>query len=168
MRFSLAVSICACLLLSACIFRPYQIDVQQGNYIDRETIAKLKPQMTRAQVRFLLGTPLIADPFNPNRWDYLYYHRPGRRIEDVRRLTIYFEEDRLVRAYADTAVAPSAADFAAAASLPAPPPAVAPEGAPYPVVEEEPQAAKPPPAPRPINPPMRSPVPPGRGQGSSQ
>jgi outer membrane protein assembly factor BamE len=162
MRFSLAVSICACLLLSACIFRPYQIDVQQGNYIDRETIAKLKPQMTRAQVRFLLGTPLIADPFNPNRWDYLYYHRPGRRIEDVRRLTIYFEEDRMVRAYADAGVAPSAADFAAAASLP-PPPAVAPEGAPYPVVEQEPRpAAQPAPTYKP--PPMRSPVPPGRGQ----
>ncbi len=164
MRFSLAVSIGACLVLSACIFRPYQIDVQQGNYIDRETIAKLKPQMTRAQVRFLLGTPLIADPFNPNRWDYLYYHRPGRRIEDVRRLTVYFQEDRLVRAYADVAVAPSAADFAAAASLP-PPPAVAPEGAPYPVVEQEPQPAKPATPPR-ASPPMRSPVPPGRGQGS--
>lgn len=164
MRIGLAVPLAACLMLSACIFRPYQIDVQQGNYIDRETIARLKPQMTRAQVRFVLGTPLIADPFNPNRWDYLYYHRPGRRIEDVRRLTLYFEDDRLVRAYADTAVAPSAADFAAAASLPAPPP-VAPEGAAYPVVEPEP-AAKPAPATKPAAPTMRSPVPPGRGQGS--
>lgn len=163
MRFHLAAWIGVCLLLSGCIFRPYQIDVQQGNYIDRETIARLKPQMTRAQVRFLLGTPLIADPFNPNRWDYLYYHRPGRRIEDVRRLTLYFEDDRLVRAYADPTVAPSAADFAAAASL-APPP-TAPEGSEYPVVEPEPAAANPPQAPRPASPPMRSPVLPGRGHG---
>ena len=97
---------------------PYRIDVQQGNYIERETIAKLKPGMTRAQVRFILGTPLIADPFNPNRWDYLYYNRPRGRIKDVRRLTLYFEDDRLKRAYADAAVAPTAAEMAAAASAP--------------------------------------------------
>ena len=47
-----------------------QDHVQQGNYLDAEVIAKLKPGMTRSQVRFLLGTPLITDPFHPERWDY--------------------------------------------------------------------------------------------------
>ncbi|HSQ05349.1 MAG TPA: outer membrane protein assembly factor BamE, partial [Burkholderiales bacterium] len=51
---------------------PYKIDVQQGNYITQDMVAKLKPGMTRSQVRFILGTPLIADPFHAQRWDYLY------------------------------------------------------------------------------------------------
>ena len=120
--------------------------MQQGNYIDREMIAKLKPEMTRAQVRFLLGTPLIADPFNPNRWDYLYYHRPRGRIEDVRRLTLYFEGDRLKRAYADAAVAPIRSRLRRCRIAPAPP-AAADRRAPFPVVEPEPpQAASPPPS----------------------
>jgi len=126
MSFRLVV-VCACLLLSACLLRPYRIDVQQGNYIDREVISKLKAGMTRAQVKFLLGTPLIVDPFTPNRWDYLYYNRPSGKIKDVHRLTLYFEGDRLERALADTAVAPlpgqSAANetTAAAAATSAPP-----------------------------------------------
>ena len=65
-------------LLSACFLKPYKIDVQQGNFLDQEMVAKLKPGMTRSQVRFLLGTPLIADPFHPDRWDYVYY-RSARR-----------------------------------------------------------------------------------------
>ena len=108
MTLRLVVSVCACLVLSACFLRPYRIDVQQGNYIDQEVISKLKLEMTRAQVRFLLGTPLIADPFNPNRWDYLYYNLPAGRIKDVRRLTLYFEGDRLKRALADSSLDPLA------------------------------------------------------------
>jgi outer membrane protein assembly factor BamE len=98
------VVICACLALSSCFLRPYRIDVQQGNYTDQEMIAKLKPGMTRAQVRFILGTPLIADPFNPDRWDYLYIDRAAGRLKDVRRLTVYFEEDRLKRALSDAPI----------------------------------------------------------------
>ena len=115
MSFRLALSVCACLLLSACFLMPYRIDVQQGNYIDRAEISKLKLDMTRAQVRFILGTPLIADPFNPNRWDYLYYNRPKGTIKDVRRLTLYFDGDRLKRAFADAAVAPLAGNSAVGA-----------------------------------------------------
>jgi outer membrane protein assembly factor BamE len=98
------VVLCACLALSSCFLRPYRIDVQQGNFIDQEMIARLKPGMTRAQVRFILGTPLIADPFNPDRWDYLYYNRPKGRLKDVRRLTVYFEGDRLTRALSDAPI----------------------------------------------------------------
>ena len=49
----------------------HKIDIQQGNYVTQDMVAKLKPGMTRSQVRFALGTPLIADPFHPDRWDYL-------------------------------------------------------------------------------------------------
>jgi outer membrane protein assembly factor BamE len=107
------VVLCACLALSSCFLRPYRIDVQQGNFIDKEMIAQLKPGMTRAQVRFILGTPLIADPFNPDRWDYLYINRPKGRLKDVRRLTVYFEDDRLTRALSDAPVESAAAQGAA-------------------------------------------------------
>ena len=169
MSFRFAITICACALLSGCFLLPYRIDVQQGNYIERETVAKLKPGMTRAQVRFVLGTPLIADPFNPNRWDYLYYNRPGRRVKDVRRLTIYFEDDKLKRAYADSAIAPTAAEMAAAAAAPMRPGAAPePTGAEYPVVEPA-QPAAAPKEPAPAKPaPSRSPVLPGRGLGTPQ
>ena len=167
MSLRLAIPLCTCLLLSGCFLMPYHIDVQQGNYIDRETIAKLKPGMTRAQARFVLGTPLIADPFNPNRWDYLYYTRPGRSIKDVRRLTLYFEDDKLKRAYADTGVAPTAAEMAAAATAPVRPGAVQePVGVPFPVLEPAPKVETPKePAPTKL-PPSKSPVLPGRGVGA--
>jgi outer membrane protein assembly factor BamE len=107
MSLRILVALCASVALSSCLLKPYRIDVQQGNYIDQEMIAKLKPDMTRAQVRFVLGTPLIADPFNPDRWDYLYIDRRAGRLKDVRRLTVYFEGDRLKRALTD-APAPTA------------------------------------------------------------
>ena len=50
---------------------PHKIDIQQGNYVDQAMVAKLKAEMTRSQVRFILGTPLIADVFHQNRWDYV-------------------------------------------------------------------------------------------------
>lgn len=108
------VVLCACFALSSCFLRPYRIDVQQGNYIDKEMIAQLKPGMTRAQVRFILGTPLIADPFNPDRWDYLYIDRPAGRLKDVRRLTVFFEEDRLKRALSDAPIETAAGKQGAA------------------------------------------------------
>jgi outer membrane protein assembly factor BamE len=165
MSLRLALLICVYLLLPGCFLMPYRIDVQQGNFIERETIAKLKPGMTRAQVRFILGTPLIADPFNPNRWDYLYYNRPRGRIQDVRRLTLYFEDDKLKRAYADAAVAPTAAEMAAAASAPTRPGAAQdPVGVPFPAAEPAPVEA-----PKPVEPVRlpspKSPVLPGRGVG---
>jgi outer membrane protein assembly factor BamE len=94
----------ACLMLSSCFLKPYKIDVMQGNYIDDELIAMLKQDMTRSQVRFLMGTPLITDPFHPERWDYLYIDRRAGKLKEVRRLTLYFEDDKLKRALTDTPV----------------------------------------------------------------
>ncbi len=74
----------------------HKIDVQQGNIITQEMVNQLKPGMTRSQVRYVMGTPLIADTFNQNRWDY-YYSRVDSDEKEVReRLSIYFEGDKLV------------------------------------------------------------------------
>ena len=91
----------ACLALSSCFLKPHKIDVQQGNYLDEQMISRLKPGMTRSQVRFLLGTPLISDPFHPERWDYLLLDRREGKLVHDRRLTVWFEGDKLVRAVTD-------------------------------------------------------------------
>ena len=65
----------AAILLSACVHR---IDIQQGNLLDVEDVDQVEVGMTRSQVRFLLGTPVVRDSFNPDRWDYMYYLRRGR------------------------------------------------------------------------------------------
>ncbi len=87
-----------CLLgavLSGCSV--YRIDIQQGNVLEDETIARLKPGMTRQQVKFLMGTPLIQDPFHPERWDYVHTFQPGSGKMTRQHLTLFFEADRLAR-----------------------------------------------------------------------
>ena len=79
----------------------YKIDIQQGNYVTQDMVAKLKPGMTRSQVKFALGTPLIADPFHPDRWDYVYVlHKKGKLIAQ-RRIVAVFKDDKLVRIEGD-------------------------------------------------------------------
>src|SRR3954471_23306104 len=59
---------------------PYRMDIQQGNYVTQDMVGKLKPGMSRAQVRFALGTPLVVDPFHSDRWDYVYVmEKRGKR-----------------------------------------------------------------------------------------
>lgn len=76
---------------------PYRIDVQQGNALEQDTVDKLKPGMTAAQVRFLLGTPLLVDPFHKDRWDYVYNFRKAGKLIEQRRLTLLFSGESLVR-----------------------------------------------------------------------
>lgn len=99
-RSALSLLIAAA-LLAGCFLRPHKIDVQQGNFLDPVAISKLKPGMTRSQVRFLLGTPLITDPFHPERWDYMFIDRKGGKLKEERRLTLYFQGDKLTRAMTD-------------------------------------------------------------------
>ena len=103
MRIALIVPVLA-LVLSGCI-SIYRMDVPQGNIVGPEMIEKVKPGMTRAQVRFVLGTPLISDPFHADRWDYVYLDRksPGA----TRRLTAIFSGDALLRLEGDVVPAPS-------------------------------------------------------------
>ena len=80
---------------------PYKIDIRQGNYITQDMVAQLKSGMTRDQVRFVLGTPLVADIFHADRWDYIYRFKPGRVEVQQRRFAVFFEDNKLVRVAGD-------------------------------------------------------------------
>lgn len=88
---------------------PHKIDIQQGNYITQEMVEKLKPGMTRSQVRFLLGTPLVADPFHEDRWDYVYYLQKKGTTTEYRRIVLLFDKDKLARIEGDVVPAQAGA-----------------------------------------------------------
>ncbi|MCG6887047.1 MAG: outer membrane protein assembly factor BamE [Proteobacteria bacterium] len=71
----------------------YKIDIQQGNSIDMEDVNSLRTGMTRQQVVFLMGTALVQDPFESNRWDYVYTFQPGGGDITKEHLTLIFEND---------------------------------------------------------------------------
>ena len=77
------------------------MDIQQGNAITQEMVAKLKPGMTRAQVKFALGTPLIIDSFRTDRWDYVYYYEKPKAPREFRHIVVVFKGDRLERLEGD-------------------------------------------------------------------
>ena len=80
------------------IFRPYVPDIVQGNFVSSEQYSKLKLGMTREQVRQILGTPLLADYFHANRWDYVFeFKRNGQVVGKDRRITLFFDGDKLVK-----------------------------------------------------------------------
>jgi outer membrane protein assembly factor BamE len=101
------IILAAAALLAACSFsnpvKPYKIDVQQGNVVTQDMVAKLRPGMTKAQVRYILGTPLLTDIFHGNRWDYVYRYQKDGKLTEERRLFVYFEGDLLVRVGGDVA-----------------------------------------------------------------
>ncbi len=85
----------ALLATSACVYR---IDIQQGNFLEDEDIDRVAVGMTRVQVRSLLGTPMVADPFESSRWDYVYYFKRGRAsTAEQRNFTVFFEDDKVAR-----------------------------------------------------------------------
>jgi outer membrane protein assembly factor BamE len=94
---------------------PYRIDIRQGNYITQDMVAQLKPGMTRDQVRFILGTPLVADIFHAERWDYIYSFKPGRGEVQLRRFAVFFADNKLARVAGDV-VGAEPGEAAAAAS----------------------------------------------------
>jgi outer membrane protein assembly factor BamE len=76
----------------------YRINIQQGNFLKQADVDQVQAGMTRSQVRYLLGTPMVADSFNKERWDYIYYLKKGRtRHVDSRRVTVYFDGDKVAR-----------------------------------------------------------------------
>jgi outer membrane protein assembly factor BamE len=76
---------------------PYRPDVHQGNIVSQEMVDQLRIGMTRDQVRFMLGTPLMTSEFRKDRIDYVYYLNPRRGPIQNRRLTLFFKENRLER-----------------------------------------------------------------------
>lgn len=81
----------------------YRIDVEQGNIVTAEMVEQLKPGMTRRQVRFIMGTPLIEDTFHTDRWDYRYMVRNGNDTLEQNRLTVVFDDDSLIDVIGDNA-----------------------------------------------------------------
>lgn len=79
----------------------YKIDILQGNIITQDMVDKLRPGMTKRQVIFVMGTPLVADPFHQDRWDYVYNYQPGGGERVGEHVTVYFENDALVRITGD-------------------------------------------------------------------
>jgi len=90
-------------LVSACSEFPgvYKIDIPQGNVVTQEMVDQLRPGMSPSQVRYVMGTPLISDTFSPDRWDYLYSMKEGGDPRTQERISLYFENDRLVRITGD-------------------------------------------------------------------
>ena len=82
---------------------PYKPEIQQGNYLSQETIAQLKPGMSKEQVRFILGTPLITDVFHADRWDYVYWREAENGKREERRIALFFNEGKLDRIQGDVA-----------------------------------------------------------------
>lgn len=91
---AVAATIIAC-LLAACVYR---LDTQQGNLLDADQVAEVAAGMTRSQVRFILGTPMVADPFDQSRWDYVYYFRDGKTGKRRKsHVIVWFDGDNVTR-----------------------------------------------------------------------
>ncbi|MCW5625872.1 MAG: outer membrane protein assembly factor BamE [Burkholderiales bacterium] len=99
---------------------PYRIDIQQGNVVTQDMVSKLKTNMSRAQVKFVLGTPLVTDPFRPDRWDYFYEFFKAGTLKEKRRLTLVFENDQLKRIIGDVTPAPGGVPVEATEAPPKP------------------------------------------------
>jgi outer membrane protein assembly factor BamE len=98
LKVELAAGLALCLLgsgMSGCVYR---MNIQQGNFLEGRTVDQLQVGMTRSQVRYLLGTPMIPATFDKDRWDYLYYFKQGRvKNAEERHLIVFFKEDKVSR-----------------------------------------------------------------------
>jgi len=91
--------------IAGCSYRPslpklslpsvYKIDIQQGNVITQEMIDQLRPGLTKRQVQYVMGTPMIEDTFNQSRWDYVYSYQPGGEKRQQESISLFFENDLL-------------------------------------------------------------------------
>lgn len=92
-----AILLTTCILLSGCFIKPYRFDLHQGNILPPDKVAQIQPGMSREQVRYLLGNPMLNDVFETDRWDYIYLERPGKGRETRHHLAIFFDEGRVAR-----------------------------------------------------------------------
>jgi len=76
---------------------PYKMEIQQGNFVSQEMVSQLRPGMTKEQVRFLLGTPLLTDIFHGERWDYVYWREDAAGNREQRKLAVFFDDGKLAR-----------------------------------------------------------------------
>jgi len=107
---SMATSMSAVTGWAPTFLGPYRPDVHQGNIITQEMVDQLRQGMSREQVRFMLGTPLLTSEFHKDRWDYPYYLNPLKGQVQIRRLTVHFKDNKLERFYADEMPSETVAD----------------------------------------------------------
>jgi len=137
---SLILVLGALLGSGGCVYRP---NIQQGNLLKTEDVDQVTAGMTRSQVRYLLGTPMLADPFNPQRWDYIYTHQRGRdRNRDRAHFIVWFEGDKVSRV--EKPDLPELSKVSEQQKQ-----AKAPAQADAPALPPSPQVEQPPPSPRP-------------------
>jgi outer membrane protein assembly factor BamE len=165
LRLTLAilVSLAAASVLPGCVYRP---DIQQGNLLQTSDVDQVKVGMTRSQVRYILGTPMVSDPFDQQRWDYVYTFRRGRDRDVLRaHFIVRFDGDKvssverpdLPEETANTKIiqqqrerqAAAAAKVNAAAAAAAPPATAAPDGGAAPPAAPPADSTDAPPADRP-------------------
>jgi outer membrane protein assembly factor BamE len=91
----IAIALC-CAAVSACGPFVYKIEVQQGNYVTTDVVEKVKVGQTKAEVRQVLGTPLLNDIFHADRWDYYFSSGRGSTVKDKKRFTVVFKDDKVV------------------------------------------------------------------------
>jgi len=109
LRPTLLGSLLALALLAGSSGCVYRMAIQQGNFLDPAQVSQLENGMTRSQVAFLLGTPMIPTAFDNDRWDYFYYLKDQRlKAADTRRVTVYFKDEKVARVVTgpDTGQAP--------------------------------------------------------------
>ncbi|HEX2584391.1 MAG TPA: outer membrane protein assembly factor BamE [Steroidobacteraceae bacterium] len=88
-------SLVLAIALSACVYRA---PIQQGNLLETKDIDQITVGMTQAQVRYVLGTPMVADPFSNNRWDYVYYYKLSKMPQAKKQqLVVFFENGNVTR-----------------------------------------------------------------------
>ena len=102
---ALAVPLAGCGVPRALGIAPYKIEIQQGNFISQEMVSQLKEGMSKEQVRQIMGTPLLADIFHEERWDYFYSRETTDGRKEKRGLAIFFQDGKLARIDGDAAPA---------------------------------------------------------------
>ena len=98
-RIFITISLISLLLISGCSHQHfpwvYRIDVEQGNVLEKDDVAQIKIGMTKAQIKYVLGTPMTQDTFNQDRWDYFYSYRTGKGIMTRESMSLTFKGDIL-------------------------------------------------------------------------
>jgi outer membrane protein assembly factor BamE len=93
--FAAAIALGLGLAAGGCVYR---VNIPQGNYLEAKMLDQVQVGMTRSQVRYVLGTPMISDPFHPDQWDYLYYFKDGKtRKVDKRLVVVYFTDEKVAK-----------------------------------------------------------------------
>ena len=111
-------ALCGCQVPVPQMVTPYRMEIQQGNFVTQSMVSQLKPGMTREQVRFVLGTPLLSDPFHAERWEYVFRRTPENSQQlEQRHITVFFDKEGLLERVAGDVVPSSSSASGPAAGL---------------------------------------------------